>query len=500
MIGHDRAQELAAAALDFEIAPAERAELDRHLADCAPCRAVSADLGSTATAIATLPTEDAPARVRERILEAARAGAAPEPDVPAATSPWNRLGTIIPIGRRWPVALVASAAVIVALIGGTLAWQAAAPDTGSVAVASPSPTGPSGSGSPGSAPGTSPTDGPGTDGVAGGWEPVAELTAGDPTSGVLDLDSSFRLASLDGTPPAELASRLTAEPPIEWTVTPETDGDAVRLTPKAPLVAGAVYRFTLSGPDGQTLDSWAFQARQPVRVVSTIPEDTATDVALDTGVEITFDQDGVADAESHVTIEPATKGRFEQHGRVLAFVPDRLRPGTIYTVTVRRGVTASPGGQPMATDVRFQFETAKRGAKAPITFQFTDDVFESATARPPVVSMWAFSEDDVEPRSAAIDVYRLGGLEAAIDAFRQVRALPRWAQWSTEHLVPTTGLPRVVTFDARLEDADGALWFRLPEALRDAADPGDPAGHRHRELSRGHRHEDARLDERRGDG
>lgn len=466
MIGHDRAQELAAAALDFELAPADRAELDRHLADCEPCRAISADLGTTATALAMLPTEDAPAHVREQILEAARIGAVTEPDSPAAGRPWSRLATLIPVGRRWPVALVASAAVIVALIGGTLAWQAAAPDAGTVAVASPSPTGPSGSGTPGSAPpGTSPTVEPGTDVVAGGWEPVAELTAGDPTSGVLDLDSSFRLASLDGTPPAELASRLTVEPPIEWTVTPETDGAAVRLTPKAPLVAGAVYRFTLAGPGGQTLDSWAFQARQPVRVVSTIPEDTATDVALDTGIEITFDQDGVADAASHVKIEPTTKGRFEEHGRVLAFVPDRLRPGTIYTITVRRGVTASPGGEPMATDVRFQFETAKRGTKAPITFQFTDDVFESATARPPVVSMWAFSEDDAEPKSATIDVYRLGGLEAAIDAFRQVRALPRWAQWSTEHLVPTKGLPKVVTFDARLEDSEGALWFRLPEAL-----------------------------------
>ena len=123
---------------------------------------------------------------------------------------------------------------------------------------------------------------------------------------------------------------------------------------------------------------------------------------MNTGIEITFDQDGVTDAASHVTIEPKTAGRFEQHGRVLAFVPDALKPGTIYTVTVGRGITAGPGGKPMADDFRFQFETDKAGAAAGTPpFDFADILFESGTTSRPIISMWAETDEDTAPPKSA---------------------------------------------------------------------------------------------------
>ena len=69
--------------------------------------------------------------------------------------------------------------------------------------------------------------------------------------------------------------------------------------------------------------------------------DTSSDVPTNTGIEVTFDQDGVVDAAAHMTIAPEDPRSFEQHGRTLAFVPaERLAASTIYTVTVsarRRG-------------------------------------------------------------------------------------------------------------------------------------------------------------------
>ena len=144
----------------------------------------------------------------------------------------------------------------------------------------------------------------------------------------------------------------------------EPDGKGVRLTPDAPLTPGTVYRFALPDPDGRTLDSWAFQAAQPLSVIETLPEDHESGGPLDSGIEITFDQDGVTDAASHVTISPKSAGRFEQHGRVLVFVPDRLKPRTVYTVTVAKGVTAPHRANRHAHDVRFQFETTNPGKKA----------------------------------------------------------------------------------------------------------------------------------------
>jgi hypothetical protein len=268
-------------------------------------------------------------------------------------------------------------------------------------------------------------------------------------------------------PVTELANRLTVEPRLDLTVEPEADGRAAKLTPREPLIPGAVYRFTLEGPSGEEVDSWAFQARQSLRVVGTLPADQQTDVPLDTGIEITFDQDGVTDAASHVTIEPATKGRFEQHGRVLVFVPEALTAATLYSVTISRGVTVEATGESMAADAHFRFETAAAGkpAAASTTFQFQDDVFESATARAPVIGLWGFGDDKKTPDTARLEVYRLPGLEAAVEAFRQLRAFPRWSRWTSDGLVPTADLSKVLSLKAKLNEYSNSLWVSLPKPL-----------------------------------
>ena len=216
-------------------------------------------------------------------------------------------------------------------------------------------------------------------------------------------------------------------------------------------------------------NSWAFQAEQPLSVVSTVPEDRETGVPLDTGIEITFDQDGVTSAASHVTITPKTPGHFEQHGRVLVFVPDRLKSRTLYTVTVAKGVTTSLTAAAMDHDVRFQFETSGPGQATESTaVQLATDLFESGTASRPVISVWTdAAEDQPPPESAKVDVYRLAGLDAGIEAFRQIRSGQDWAQWST-HGVPTTDLPKVLSVEARIRGGDGGEtpgWLTLPEPL-----------------------------------
>ena len=82
------------------------------------------------------------------------------------------------------------------------------------------------------------------------------------------------------------------------------------ITPTEPLTPGAAYRFTLKAADGTEVGSWAFQAHQPLRVIGSVPANTETDVPLDTGIEVTFDQDGVVDAASHVTINPTVERAF----------------------------------------------------------------------------------------------------------------------------------------------------------------------------------------------
>ncbi len=73
MIDHDRALELAAAALDFPLSDDDREALRLHLDGCAGCRAVDERLRADARAIAGLATQDAPVDLRARILAATAA-------------------------------------------------------------------------------------------------------------------------------------------------------------------------------------------------------------------------------------------------------------------------------------------------------------------------------------------------------------------------------------------------------------------------------------------
>ncbi len=377
----------------------------------------------------------------------------------------------VPVRRRWS-ALLAIGAVTIAMVAGVLAWRGA-PSTPSGPVAGvPSPSAfpwPSRSSAP-----LSSTEPPASSEPAASLNPptvtasaAANLTATEASGPVVSPTTGFLLSSVDGSDPADLAKRLTVEPKLDLSIVRDADGGTIRLTPREPLIPGAVYRFSLTGPTGEQLDSWAFQASQPVRVVGTLPNNQSTDVPLDSGIEITFDQDGVTDAASFVTIEPPIKGQFEEHGRVLAFVPESLLPTTIYTVTVRAGVTVGATGESLAEDVRFRFETAAPGKLEPTqpTFGFQGQLLESPVGSAPEIGLWVFAGENVAADVAHIDVYRLPTLESAIDAFGELRGADTWSRWSAEGLVDTSVLPKVVSIDAKLLDYRGSSWFRLPEPL-----------------------------------
>ena len=407
--------------------------------------------------------------------EAADAGDAADtaPPPPRTTSRPRRVpaGTIL-LRRRAVAATVAVLAT--ALVAGLFAWNGGRQGGGSVADAShPSRSDVAlGSGDP------VPSDRPVPSASAAPSEtyepltgaaaaPTALLTARGASGAIVPLEASFRLESMDGTPASALAARLTVEPAFTFSVKKEAGDHAVLLAPARPLKPGTVYQFALRGGAGQLLDTWAFQAQQPLRVVGTLPETRSADVPLDTGIEVTFDQDGVADAASHFTIKPNTTGRFEQHGRTLAFIPDQpLTPRTFYSVVVTRGVQVVDSGEATTDDTRFQFETQDKTASEdqPRTFEFPGEVTEVPTGERPKIGIWSYGGTKL-PKSTTIAVYRLAGIDAAIDAFRTIRARPDWTRWSSAGLVDVTGLTSVVSATVPLNPYRNGSWFQLPERL-----------------------------------
>jgi hypothetical protein len=169
--------------------------------------------------------------------------------------------------------------------------------------------------------------------LADGWQ-AAEISAADETyslrandvSGTrIGRETSFVLESAAGDlDPGSLASRLRVEPAFDFHVQ-GNGGGRLTIKPASPLREEMVYRFTLIDPaDQHEVHAWAFQTDGPLRIVQTLPADRATNVPLDTGIELTLSHDGVTGVEGRFSISPQVEGRFEIHKRVVVFVPKQL--------------------------------------------------------------------------------------------------------------------------------------------------------------------------------
>lgn len=98
----------------------ERAQFERHLAECAECRAEVASLRSTAALLAETTATTPPDRLRERVL-ADIGTVRPLPPAVGTSAPPRR--------RRRTAALVAAAAVIAAVGAGVVATEPWADET-----------------------------------------------------------------------------------------------------------------------------------------------------------------------------------------------------------------------------------------------------------------------------------------------------------------------------------------------------------------------------------
>lgn len=345
--------------------------------------------------------------------------------------------------------------------------------------AGPSPTpGPSASPAP-SAPAASPTTAPSPTASTGptSWSPVKladlpQVASLEPiTAGpaAVATDTAFRLRSLDGRSPADLAAHLVAQPEIEFNVV-SLDGDTAIVKPARPLLPRASYRISLTRPDGSAEASWSAQVAGPLQITETVPGDATTKVPLTTGIEIRFDQYGVttADLARHFSIRPTVEGRFVAAGQAVAFVPKApLAKGRLYTVTISRGLPLPGTDEVLEADYTFRFETVAKVA-SPVLSWFPRALVDTATAnRPELAVEFSFPDGSAPPRSLPITVHRVAGIAAAQAAWRAILAAPEWTQVSATEPVPTAGLTQVFKGTVALKAIaeSNTRWFALPSRL-----------------------------------
>lgn len=302
------------------------------------------------------------------------------------------------------------------------------------------------------------------------WEPVAELRPEDLDDSGVGLASAFTFRSRTAAPAAALAAGLTAEPAVDFSVEPGASAAEARVVPTAPLAEGVLYRFRLTDPTGALVGSWVYRTEHPLRVVGTVPGNESTEVPLDTGIEIQFDQDGVTNVPAHFSIVPAVAGRFETHARTAVFVPDQpLAPAALYRVTIAAGVSMTGADQVLEEPVTFTFETATPGSTQAWDVGLGRPILEASPSERPIVAvdLWNDDQRGPAPTSLPFEIYHLPSFAAARTAAATLTGQPSWAVVSGP-LVETDGLSRVAAFDGvfETEGPSGYKVIRFPAPLQ----------------------------------
>lgn len=295
----------------------------------------------------------------------------------------------------------------------------------------------------------------------------------------LDTDSAFLLSSSSPLDDKAIRAALQVTPAFDYKVEAGRSKNEYRIVPAEKLSPNTVYSLAFA-QGGQVNDkfSWAFQTKGNFRVISSMPGQNSTGVPVDTGIEIQFSHDtfDLSKAGDFFSIEPRVQGRFEQHKKVLVFVPEKpLEPSSVYTVTVKQGFPLSGSSAALAQDYIFSFETTIiEEDEAEFTFDLGVSLSEFATGEAPGFQAYFASyyyQDKKWGRDAAIPpltvtVYRYPGYQDFVADLSERAAIPNWTYRSRKYLSDVSKLAKAYEYKMEFFSSDDYTHFiLLPEAM-----------------------------------
>jgi ketosteroid isomerase-like protein len=188
---------------------------------------------------------------------------------------------------------------------------------------------------------------------------VVSATFSEPMNPLTITNATFTLTALIGGVATPVAGVVTYS------------GSTATFTPTLLLAAGKLFTATITtgakDPSGAALAAnfvWTFTTAPPPSVVSTVPANLATAVALNTPISATF-----SEAMNPTTINGTTftvtgpgatpvAGAVTYAGSTATFTPTLLlRAGTLFTATITTGAK-DPTGAPLAANFVWTFMTA----------------------------------------------------------------------------------------------------------------------------------------------
>lgn len=192
------------------------------------------------------------------------------------------------------------------------------------------------------------------------------------------------------------------------------------IKPKENLEEDTIYQVSISDEGVADREySWAFQVKAPFQVIGTHPRDKATHVPVNSGIEITLNRENFINPKELLLIEPEVEGTFEVYGNTIVFLPQRLDPTIVYTVTIKKGLRIQESDDVLNDDYVFRFETgAERYMGREPYFDFQNDFLEFVPDRKPVIKVFS---DRISVNSLEFNVYRLPNIDEFLSSYQKSR-------------------------------------------------------------------------------
>jgi hypothetical protein len=288
------------------------------------------------------------------------------------------------------------------------------------------------------------------------------ITANNSQSDGIDPTTTFSITSTEALSPQTLENALITEPPIPFEITRLTP-TSFTLKPQIELAKDSLYKFKLvTDPNSEEmLQTWAFQTQGEFRITQVTPRDKASSVPTNTSIELVFSHEQFEDPAAYVSFSPSLTGRWERHFQTAVFIPEKIEPQTLYTITVDPKLQLIGTDKTLQKERVIQFETAVNRDNQTTSIQ--REITEFSPDETPVISINTYPPIAGE---ITTKIYQFPSSEAFADSWLKKQEIPDWAYASRDQYQPSTqGLPVAKEFSAPLQTQDYLTFVVFPEAL-----------------------------------
>lgn len=259
-----------------------------------------------------------------------------------------------------------------------------------------------------------------------------------------------------------LQAGLSITPKVEFKVEKQTD--AFLITPTTELEQNKLYTFTFKEV------TWTYQTKSSFRLLGTLPANETSNVPVNTGIEMYFSHIG-SNVKNYFSIVPNVKGTFEAHGSTVVFVPKTLEEKTIYTVTLKAGLSLTGSDQKLQEDVVFTFETAAKDPNAYEDskgyFNFNNMMNEFGTSEAPKVPMNYYINDPTIDAPIKTTIYAYPSADEFMNSLSNYVHAPFWSVYGMQdNFIKTDGLSKALSFDQVVQKEQSSQQFlNVPQKL-----------------------------------